>query len=201
MFESGFGAKFQGSAHKKSKWENSKANFGVHWEFEAWRGETFLWYDDFYNLVFDRGLDHILNTIFRSTTGGESPIDPWYIGLTANFPLNPVESWEIAQLAPNEFTDYTQSAYPQASWNGAPTSGGTGNRQITNSSSPALFTMGGGTEPYSIGGAFLVSDATKPLTTPNPGIAYCAGDFVSQKTGLNDADELRVTATVIARSS
>jgi hypothetical protein len=70
------------------------------------------------------------------------------------------------------------------------TDGGVSSQSVSNSASPATFTIS--TDGTTVGGLFLTSVSTKGGTT---GTLYAAGAFSAGDKSLDDNDTLDVTAT------
>lgn len=141
------------------------------------------WEASSHNLVVNVGLKDMNDKYFS----GSSYTAAWYIGLYGAAATNdPAASDTMASHAGwTEVTAYSQSTRPACSFGAATTADPS---VITNSASPAVFSMTGST---TVGGAFLTSDNTKGGTS---GILFSAADFQSpgDRTVVN-GDTLNVT--------
>lgn len=136
------------------------------------------WVETFENLVTNAGLDYLLD----AGLSGGTPITTWYIGLknagsvAAGDTMSSHGGW-------TENQNYDEAS--RQTW----TDGGVSSQSVTNSGSPAVFTID--TNSQTIAGVFLTSSNTKGGTT---GTLLAAGDF-SAARDLNDNDTLTVTYT------
>jgi hypothetical protein len=124
------------------------------------------WTAEKHNLVVNVGLKDMNDKYFT----GSSYTAAWYIGIYgAASSNNPDPSDTMSSHAGwTEVTAYSQSTRPAAVFAAATTADPS---VITNSASPATFSMTGTT---TVGGAFLTSNNTKGGTT---GILFSASDF------------------------
>jgi hypothetical protein len=137
------------------------------------------------NLVVNEGLNYLLN----SSIAGQSPLTSWYIGLfSGNYTPTATVTGATIASASTEFTGYSESTRQPYS-----TATSTA-QQMTNSASPAQFTMSAAGTIY---GAFLVSQSAKG---GNTGTLLAAAQFSSPKT-VASGDLLVLTYTVGATSS
>lgn len=137
------------------------------------------------NLVVNQGLQDMNTKYFT----GSSYTALWYIGIYgAASSNNPVAGDTAASHAGwTEVTAYSQATRPAATFGTATTADPS---VITNSASPAAFSMNGTT---TVGGAFLISNNTKGGTT---GVLFSAADFASPgDRSVVSGDTLSVTYT------
>jgi hypothetical protein len=127
---------------------------------------NFKWETKAHNLVVNVGLQD-MNTKYFS---GSSYTAAWYIGIYgAAASNNPAASDTASSHAGwTEVTDYSEGTRPSVTFGTATTADPS---VISNSASPAEFTMSGTT---TVGGAFLISDNTKGGTS---GTLFSASDF------------------------
>lgn len=143
------------------------------------------WSAEKHNLVVNVGLKDMNDKYFT----GSSYTAAWYLGIYgAASSNNPAASDTMASHAGwTEVTAYSQSTRPAAVFAAATTADPS---VITNSASPATFSMNGTT---TVGGAFLTSNSTKGGTT---GILFSASDFQSPgDRSVVSGDTLLVTYT------
>lgn len=143
------------------------------------------WTEEKHNLVVNVGLQD-MNTKYFS---GSSYTAAWYIGLYGAGASNtPAASDTMSSHAGwTEVTAYSQSTRPACTFGTATTADPS---VITNSASPATFSINGTT---TVGGAFLTSNNTKGGTT---GILFSASDFQSPgDRSVVNGDTLTVTYT------
>ena len=138
------------------------------------------WEDVIENLVTNAGLDHLLD----ATLSGATQVTSWYIGLTDGTPTAAAADTMASHSGWTEVTAYDEST--REAW----TDGGVSSRSVSNSGSPAQFTIS--TNSTTVGGAFLVSNSTKGGST---GTLYAVGAFSAGDKSLDDGDTLDVTAT------
>jgi hypothetical protein len=143
------------------------------------------WEDSSHNLVVNVGLQDMLNKYFL----GSAYTATWYLGLYgAAASNNPAASDTASSHAGwTEITGYSQTTRPASSL-ATPTTANPA--VITNSSSPAIFTINAGA---TIGGAFLISNNTKGGTT---GTLFSAADFSGGDKPVLAGDTLNVTYTL-----
>lgn len=137
------------------------------------------WLAEWQNLIVNEGLDHLLDV----TLSGGSQDTSWFVGLLGSSP-SPQASWEATDLASVDFVAYDESNLQ--AW----TDGGVSGQSVSNSGSPAAFTIS--TNSSTIGGAFLIG--TNAKATP-AGTLYAAGAFTGGDKAADDGDTLSVTST------
>jgi hypothetical protein len=129
---------------------------------------NFKWEAKAHNLVVNVGLQD-MNTKYFSGSGYTAA---WYIGVYGAASSNNPAAGDTASSHAGwtEVTDYSEGTRPAATFGTATTADPS---VISNSASPAEFTMSGTT---TVGGAFLISDNTKGGTS---GTLFSASDFQS----------------------
>lgn len=142
-------------------------------------GGGLKWADSWQNLVVDEGLNHLLDV----TLSGGSQDTSWFVGLLGSSPTA-LAAWTASDLAAVDFVNYDEASLQ--AW----TDGGVSSQSVSNSASPATFTVS--TNGSTIGGAFLIG--TNAKATP-AGTLYAAGAFSGGNKSLDDGDTLDVTAT------
>lgn len=144
------------------------------------------WRDSAKNLVVNAGLNYLLDAGLSAAT----PITSWFLGLTDGTPT--VAAGDTMSSHPGwaEVTAYDEAA--RQAW----TEAGPSAQSITNTASPAVFTVS--TNGTTIGGLFLTSVNTKGGTT---GTLYSAAAFSAGDKSLDDGDTLTVTYTTSLSAS
>jgi hypothetical protein len=143
------------------------------------------WTEEKHNLVVNVGLQDMNTKYFA----GSSYTAAWYIGLYgAAASNNPAASDTMSShIGWTEVTAYSQATRPACTFGTATTADPS---VITNSASPATFSINGTT---TVGGAFLTSNSTKSGTT---GTLFSASDFQSPgDRSVVSGDTLTVTYT------
>ena len=143
------------------------------------------WTEENHNLVVNVGLQD-MNTKYFS---GSSYTAAWYIGLygagASNTPA--ASDTRSSHAGWTEVVAYSQATRPACTFGTATTADPS---VITNSASPATFSINGTT---TVGGAFLTSNSTKSGTT---GTLFSASDFQSPgDRSVVNGDTLTVTYT------
>ncbi len=152
------------------------------------RDGTVLWTEKFNNMTTNVGLTSVLGVYL----GAGTQITSWFMGLIDNTSFDLTDLVAGDEMSSHslwtENTNYTNATRPQ--WNPAAAA----SQAITNTTS-VDFTMdtGGG----SIGGAFLVSNATKGGIT---GVLWATGAFSTAQV-LSAGQVLKVTYTCTASAS
>lgn len=137
------------------------------------------------NLVVNQGLDHLLGVELAGTPAATTS---WFLALLKTTPTVVAGSTyqNFMGTANSEVTAYTSGT--RLAWTAGTVSG----QSVSNSGSPAVFTINAnGTV---IGGAALVSNSTKNDTTAGR-FMYAAGAFTAADKSLDNTDTLTVTAT------
>jgi len=145
-------------------------------------GGNILWRDEYHNLVVNTGLNSLLDV----TLSGGTQYTAWFVGLgldTDNSGLTAVAG-DVLGTYTNwaEVTDYDE--VNRVAW----VDGGVASQTVSNSASPAEFTI---SATVTIGGSFLAG----VNTGTGGGGLYAAGAFTAGDKLLNDNDTLSVTAT------
>jgi hypothetical protein len=143
------------------------------------------WTEENHNLVVNEGLQD-MNTKYFSGSGYTAA---WYIGLYGSGSTNNPAAGDTmaSHIGWTEVTAYSQATRPAVTFGTATTADPS---VITNSASPATFSINGTT---TVGGAFLTSNNTKGGTT---GILFSASDFQSPgDRSVVNGDTLTVTYT------
>jgi hypothetical protein len=143
------------------------------------------WAEENHNLVVNEGLQD-MNTKYFSGSGYTAV---WYIGLYGSGATNSPAAGDTmaSHIGWTEVTAYSQATRPAVTFGTATTADPS---VITNSASPATFSINGTT---TVGGAFLTSNNTKGGTT---GILFSASDFQSPgDRSVVNGDTLTVTYT------
>jgi hypothetical protein len=143
------------------------------------------WEAESHNLVVNVGLKDMNEKYFT----GSAYTATWFIGLYgAAASNNPAAGDTAASHAGwTEVTTYSNATRPTATFGTSTTADPS---VITNSASPAAFTINGTT---TVGGAFLISNSTKGGTT---GTLFSAADFASPgDRNVANGDTLNVTYT------
>ena len=165
---------------------NEKAKAGGIFTVQCFDKEGNLkWTEENHNLVVNVGLQDMNAKYFS----GSSYTAAWYIGLYGAGASNtPAASDTMASHAGwTEVVAYSQATRPVCTFGTATTADPS---VITNSASPATFSINGTT---TVGGAFLTSNSTKSGTT---GTLFSASDFQSPgDRSVVNGDTLTVTYT------
>lgn len=144
------------------------------------------WRDWIKNLVTNAGLNHLLDVALSGGTQDTT----WFVGLTDGTPTAAAGDTLASHAGWTEVIAYDEAA--RVAW----ADGGVSGQSVSNSASPATFTVNAnGTV---IGGAFLAGDSTKSGTT---GTLYAVGAFSAGDKTLDDNDTLDVTATFTAAAA
>lgn len=143
------------------------------------------WEETSHNLVVNVGLQD-MNTKYFS---GSSYTAAWYLGIYGSGATNSPAAGDTmsSHAGWTEVVAYSQATRPAATFGTATTANPS---VITNSASPAVFSINGTT---TVGGAFLTSNNTKSGTT---GTLFSAADFQSPgDRAVVSGDTLTVTYT------
>jgi hypothetical protein len=143
------------------------------------------WEAESHNLVVNVGLKDMNDKYFT----GSAYTASWFIGVYGAGASNTPAAGDTAasHAGWTEVTTYSNATRPTATFAAATTADPS---VITNSASPASFTINGTT---TIGGAFLISNSTKGGTT---GVLFSASDFSSPgDRSVVNGDTLTVTYT------
>jgi hypothetical protein len=126
------------------------------------------WEAKSHNLVVNVGLQDMNTQYFKGATYSAA----WYIGIYGAAASNTPAAGDTSasHAGWTEVTAYSEGTRPAATFGTATTADPS---VISNSASPAQFTMSGTT---TVGGAFLISNSTKGGST---GVLFSASDFQS----------------------
>lgn len=138
------------------------------------------WQEEIKNLVVDEGLNYLLDAGLSAGT----PVTAWYVGLTGGTPTPAANDTMATHAGWTEVTAYSEGV--RQTW----TDGGVSSKSVSNSASPARFTIS--SDGTTVGGAFLTSSSTKGGST---GTLYAVGAFSAGNKLLDTSDTLDVTAT------
>lgn len=159
---------------------------GFHHRVEKWRdGKLVEVLHDAGNLIPEEGVDWILTEAFINNN--------WYIALldTSFTPADSDTYASVMGTSNSESTDYDQTTRPQ--WNPGSIYDNTGGvRELSNSASPATFTMGG--NDSTIYGDALVSSSVKGDTTSSETLISLAM-WDTANTSIADGEEIKVIIT------
>lgn len=144
------------------------------------------WRDIARNLVVNAGLDYLLD----AGLSGAAPITSWFLGLADGTPTPAAGDTMASHAGWTEVTAYDEAA--RQAWSEA----GVSAQSITNSASPAVFTVSA--NGTTIGGLFLTSVNTKGGST---GTLYSVAAFSAGDKLLDDNDTLTVTYTTSLTAS
>lgn len=160
---------------------------GFVWTIEVTRGDLLVARETIHNIIPTEGRNHVLSIVFNA--GGQ--VTTWFCGIFENN-YTPVAGDTMATFpaAAGEVTTYAEATRP--TWNEAAPSAGV----ITNSASPAVFTMNNGTQK-TLFGAFLSSSSVKGGTA---GVLVSAAKFAASKA-VDNGDLVRLTASITLTSS
>lgn len=140
-------------------------------------GGQLLFRDAFPNIVVNEGLDDLLDV----TLSGATQDTTWFVGLTDGAPTVAAGDTLASHVGWTEVTSYDE--VNRVAWS----DGGVSGQSVSNSASPATFTI---SATVTVGGAFLAG-----VNTGTAGALYAAGAFSAGDKVLNDNDTLDVTAT------
>jgi hypothetical protein len=159
------------------------------WDVECYDKDGNLkWTEHVHNLVTNQGLDHILETQFKSGT----QITTWYVCIF-NDDYTVLAANTYASKGFTESTAYAETVRP--TWVGGTVSG----QSVDNSASKATFTMNASETIY---GAALVGGVgadVKNDSADTDGRMYCSAQFSASKSVVAD-DVLKVTVTLTSSS-
>lgn len=158
-----------------------KVRVGGRFEVECFGPDGQLkWQDSFENLVVTEGLEYILGILLK----GETPSDPWYIGLTDGTPtVDAGDSLTGTHAGWTEVTAYSESTRQEF------VDGAISTNEVDNSASKASFSIN--SDATTIGGAFLADDSTQGAN----GTLLCVGAFTGGDKTADNGDTLTVQYT------
>jgi hypothetical protein len=174
------GAKDSYGAQVKSK----SGLIGAAWFMGRWevscrdKHGVLKWEDVIENLVTNEGLNHLLDV----TLSGATPDTTWFVGLTDGTPTAAAGDTLASHAGWTEVTAFDE--VNRVAW----VDGGVSSQSVSNTASPAVFTID--TNSTTIGGAFLAG-----VNTGTAGVLYAVGAFTAGDKLLDDNDVLTVTAT------
>lgn len=142
------------------------------------------WTDTIENLVTNEGLNHLLDV----TLSGATQDTTWFVGLISATPTIAAGNTLASHAGWTEVTAYDEAN--RVAW----TDGGVSSQSVSNSGSPAVFTISA--DSTDVGGAFLAG-----VNTGTSGVLYAAGAFTAGNKSLDDNDTLTVTATFTAAAA
>jgi hypothetical protein len=144
-------------------------------------GGGLLWREAWENIVVNQGLNDLLDV----TLSGATQDTTWFVGLTSATPTVAAGDTLASHSGWTEVTAYDETN--RVAWVDA----GASSQSITNSASPAVFTINANSTD--VGGAFLAG-----VNTGTGGRLYAAGAFTAGNKSLDDNDTLSVTASFTA---
>ncbi len=164
--------------------QNMQVKLENHWLVECYdKDGKFKWRGEFDNLVMTAGKNDILTKYLTSASYSAA----WFVGLTATTPSFAAADTMGGHAGWTENSaDYSQATRPAL----VPGSASAGS--IDNTASKAVFTITG---TATIGGAFLVSVATKGGTT---GTLYGGAAFTEGNRSVVAGDTLNCSVTLAA---
>jgi hypothetical protein len=145
-----------------------------------------MWEDSFDNIVPTVGLNDMIDKYWK----GSSYTAAFYVGLTSATPTVAAGDTMSSHSGWTEVTAYDEAVRQTL------TLGTVSAAAVDNTASRAVFTIS--TNSTSIGGAFIVTNATKGGTS---GVLVSVAAFTGGNRTLNDDDILRVTVTISAAST
>jgi hypothetical protein len=161
------------------------SQFRGHWDIvcrDQYGNEK--WRDAIENLVTNEGLNHLLDV----TLSGATQDTTWFVGLISATPTVAAGNTLASHAGWTEVTAYDEAN--RVAW----VDGGVASQTVSNSGSPAVFTIS--TNGTDVGGAFLAG-----VNTGTSGTLYAAGAFTAGNKSLDDGDTLDVTFTATAAAA
>lgn len=172
------GFRVKGRVRMKTGLDSQVKPFGK-WSMRCIRGGEVVWQEDWTNIITTAGLNYLID----AGLSGGTQTTTWYVGLvngaTPTFAAGDTSASHAGWTEEQNYDEANRVTFTDA----GPTAGA-----VTNSASPAQFTM---SSAVTVGGAFLISNNTKGGTT---GTLYAEGDFAVDRS-VQDNDVLEVTAT------
>lgn len=148
---------------------------------------TVKWTDTFHNLVTSAGIDSMNNVYLLGTT----PITTWYLGLVQGPGSGTTFAYGDTLATHGGWTELAAGTAYSGNRKlvtfAAPTNPTSNQSQVTNSASPASFTM---QNTYTVAGALLCS-----VASGTSGLLFSAGDFTGGDKQVDSGDQLNVTYT------
>jgi hypothetical protein len=159
---------------------------GGVFEVECFDSEGVLkWRDVAINKIPNAALNSVLGINFH----GDAQITAWYVGLTGATPTGAATDTMASHAGWTEVSAYSQANRP------AFTVAAASGQQVTNSASPASFSING---TATVGGAFIVSNSTINGTT---GTLFSVAAFSQGNKSCSNGDTVNVTYTLTGASS
>lgn len=147
-------------------------------------GGGLKWQEAWTNIVVNQGLNDLLDV----TLSGATQDTTWFVGLLSATPTVAAGDTLASHAGWTEVTAYDE--VNRVAWVDA----GAASQSITNSASPAVFTINA--NGTTMGGAFLAG-----VNTGTAGRLYAAGAFTAGNKDLDDNDTITVTATFTAAAA
>jgi len=166
--------------------ESVGVGFKNTYKFECFdKNGALKWEETVCNTVVNTGLDDILDKYYK----GAAYTAAHSVGLISATPTIAATNTMASHVGWTEVVDYSETARPTL------VVGVVAGQAADNSTSKATFTIAGA-GPFTIGGAFVSTDATKSGTV---GILVGAAAFsAGDKSGMTAGDTLNVTVTLTA---
>jgi len=156
---------------------------------ECWRDGELIWTDEFENLITRVGAGDSLDKHLK----GSNYTAAWYVGLTAATPTFATTDTMGTHAGWTSDVTFSNATRPALTLGTVDSS--TNTTTVDNTASKAVFNINAGA---TIGGAFIISDATKAGTT---GILYGGGAFSGGNRAVLNGDTLNVTITCTATAA
>ena len=155
------------------------------WKMECYRMGRLIWTEEFPNIVTNEGLDHALDVLMGATSKDAT----WYIGLIRDDSWTAVAAGDTAAQINGsngwqEADEYDEAVRQTCTFAAA------SSQSITNSASPAVFTM---SDTETIKGCLLANTSTKQGTS---GVLFSCAVFTAGDRDVVDNDVLNVTYTL-----
>jgi len=142
------------------------------------------WVEELDNIVVNEALDDMLSVYYKGTAAPSA----FHVGLTNANPSFSATDTMSSHAGWTENTSYSETSRPACNF------GSVSNQSVSNSGSPAVFTINANT---TVGGAFLTTNATKGGTAGK----LIGGVAFSTNRTLAANDTLQVTVTASMSSS
>lgn len=166
-----------GGARAEGRWKARAWNPVLHPKTGTRKGWEYL-EREWKNIVVNQGLDDLLDV----TLSGGTQDTTWFVGLTDGTPTVAAADTLASHAGWVEVTAFDETN--RQAW----TDGGVSGQSVSNTASPATFTINA--NGTTIGGAFLAG-----VNTGTAGRLYAAGAFTGGDIVLNDNAVLEVVAT------
>ncbi len=155
-----------------------------HFHFKQIRGGVVIDEWDAENKIPNGGLDNILAQVFT----GSTQITTWYVGLMNGTPTVAAADTMASHAGWTENAAYSEGV--RQTYTGVE-----GSQQVTNTASPATFTINAGSQ--TIGGAFIVQSNVKSGAT---GVLIAGAAFTGGNRTPASGDQIVVTYVISAAS-